>query len=500
MGTKIDGRAGSSDLDSSGEILDVEGADIADLIEGKGVFNWEHSANADDVVGKILYAKKIYKRDDCDNARQERYWDLSKKPYIYIIGELFDDEDNVGAVAIASMIRYAIKNEEKLLIGYSVEGATLKRDDNVLKRSVIRKVAITLKSCNKTAIAEHYDGLDKAEAADAIVGESLFKSLMSDFASLNKALAPSNMVGESANAIEDPSLHRRVREAIDLWDRKRPLRDVIKAALPEVSDEYVDYFTDVADKMSLKKSSISTNVRLNSHHLTTPTFSPEQEDLLEGLQITPEKSPVTEHAPLFMEPIQNDENKKVVVSLFQNNGDSAYRDVAKDAGLADNVPVTANFKHLRVPAPNDQHYHAMHLPDDVAGTGYDPALFDKAIGEARANGDLHKLMLIDLILGCPRYYRDILLGKTIYHVHNRPFTPGTNAYDNVVGDDLIHVGAKDWLNSVDAKTMAKTLNRHGVHRQNIMTALQRLQSLKMNSHMPLAQAMAIARGGVNAQA
>ena len=55
-GMLIDGIFASEAIDSSGEILDVKGADITDFEDGKGVLNFEHrgddapGASANDIV------------------------------------------------------------------------------------------------------------------------------------------------------------------------------------------------------------------------------------------------------------------------------------------------------------------------------------------------------------------------------------------------------------------------------------------------------------------
>ena len=96
-GTFIHGIGASEHLDSSGERIVVEGIDITSLI-GDGCFNYEHkSEEASQIVGKILEAKKILKRSDCENESHEYFWDKVKMPYLYIAGELFDAVDHSGA-------------------------------------------------------------------------------------------------------------------------------------------------------------------------------------------------------------------------------------------------------------------------------------------------------------------------------------------------------------------------------------------------------------------
>lgn len=156
----IDGILGSEALDSSGEILDVHGADISDLVEGRGVLNYEHKgvdekeSNGQEIVGKIIYAKKIYSPQDCSNAREQMFFNMVGLPIIYGISRLYDGAGHAGAQALAAQIRDHNANNEPILVRYSVEGSTLERDPQnkqKIDKSIIRRVALTLKPCNKSA-------------------------------------------------------------------------------------------------------------------------------------------------------------------------------------------------------------------------------------------------------------------------------------------------------------------------------------------------------------
>src|SRR5271154_5158689 len=91
MGTYVDGIGASQNIDSSGEIVDIAGLDCSSL-EIDGSLTWEHKKDTpDQLVGKIIKAKKIFSEKDCDDDRQKYYWDKCKTPYLYILAELFDD-------------------------------------------------------------------------------------------------------------------------------------------------------------------------------------------------------------------------------------------------------------------------------------------------------------------------------------------------------------------------------------------------------------------------
>jgi len=79
MGLKIDGISTNGALDSSGEILNIDGIDISDLVEGKGVLNWEHEKSSEDTIGAIVYARKIKSKKDCEKKNAPKlfriHWD-----------------------------------------------------------------------------------------------------------------------------------------------------------------------------------------------------------------------------------------------------------------------------------------------------------------------------------------------------------------------------------------------------------------------------------------
>lgn len=178
MGLIIDGVVASEAVDSSGEILRVEGCDISDLKSGKGVLNWEHrgddanGASANDIIGLCVYAKKIYKMSDCEDERQRKYFkEVKEIPYIYGRFELFDDEDHLGAKSAAAIIRWHAKRNLPLLVRYSIEGSTLEKDGQVLKQSIARKVAATIKPANKSCFSGIYTPGGKDTKKDSPIEE-----------------------------------------------------------------------------------------------------------------------------------------------------------------------------------------------------------------------------------------------------------------------------------------------------------------------------------------
>lgn len=281
----IDGVFASEAIDSSGEILDIKGCDISDLENGQGVLNWEHrgddapAASANDIIGKVVFAKKIFGPEDCTDDRQLGYWQKVQLPMVYGIVRLFDGSGHPGALAAAAIIRDYQSNSEPLLIRYSIEGTTLKKDksSNRLLESVARRVAATIKPCNKSChsglIAD--PGAKKLSTDDTKKAEPLFphpnftplggsfeyEAGIVESEKIQKALeaggynaAPGSLTGGSALQVEDRSLKNRVRAAVRDWDRKTPFRKFLKHRLPEASDDFIDRFADLVQDYTIKKA------------------------------------------------------------------------------------------------------------------------------------------------------------------------------------------------------------------------------------------------------
>lgn len=156
MGTYVDGIGASQNIDSSGEIVDIAGLDISSL-EVDGSLNWEHKKDVpDQLVGKVLKARKIFSKKDCEDDRQLYFWEKCQVPYLYILGELFDDYTD-SARTVAGLFRYDLDHRGKNtkdIVGFSVEGATISKQGNTIVRSIARKITCTSLPCNKQAVAE----------------------------------------------------------------------------------------------------------------------------------------------------------------------------------------------------------------------------------------------------------------------------------------------------------------------------------------------------------
>lgn len=543
MSMIIDGISASQHLDSSGEILEVENHDISDLIEGRGVLNWEHeNGSSEDIIGAIIFAKKILKKSDCDNDRQRMYWDSCGTSFVYIKVELFEDEKHPGAIAAAAMIRYYHKRKLKILAGFSIEGSTLEREDNKLTRTVGRRVALTLRPCNKSAISGVLEdsGVDSSvkkfmsfnadtkiktvEIDSAILEDSFSKSeinpaleLKMSIATLNKTLtagqysvAPSQLSQGSALSVEDKNMKRKgltrafedkLRGAVKSWDRKRPLRETIKAALPEVSEDYVDHFTELAEEMSLKKGK-SPRVRTTSANSWNKTANYAQQKITDGLyfdhrtardpsitNIQTRNDAGTDVSVIF--PTKHEEKSK-----NPSKTSSDYYQLASDFfDMGDHVPITNHIEHTSIYNGN----HSVEVQEKKDGILPFSSAYSKSFENARNDGSAHKLAFMDMILGADngRHIASSLSsGGRINHIDNgHAFdydSPATNRpfyYDDLIGSDdtkryqgigsdISHIDASQWLQEKDPKILALKMGGMGFDRRDIKKAVQRLAILK----------------------
>lgn len=154
---KIDMCAGSALRDTQGEILSIDGADISELEAGRGRLNDNHGKGFFNSIGRITSAKKIFKAEDCENDRHEYYWNKIKAPYIYVSGELYDDEDHPNAKAAAAILRNIYKTDIPLQLKASVEGGVIARgvsDPSLLARTKIHSVALTFTPANNATLVE----------------------------------------------------------------------------------------------------------------------------------------------------------------------------------------------------------------------------------------------------------------------------------------------------------------------------------------------------------
>lgn len=292
----IDGLAGSEAIDKSGEKLSIEGCDISSVKEGTAYLNYEHKSGDSgtplDLVGKIVYAKKLFKESDCENARQRMYWNSIELPCIYIVGRLSDEAGHEGAKALAASIRDELRNDKKVMIGFSVEGSTLNRSGSILKETIIRGCAITVKACNVSSVAGVLEDPGAPEGFDKTPYKAKNKDWLEEFAESNKSefrssdrqilgghlntfteissdlektitagsynVAPGCLTGGAALQVEDAGLRRRYRvamakAAVRDWNGSGDFKTFLKARLPDADPDFLDSFAQAVNDYKVKK-------------------------------------------------------------------------------------------------------------------------------------------------------------------------------------------------------------------------------------------------------
>lgn len=159
MGTKLHGPLSAQNLDSAGEVVDLAGLDTSAL----KVSNYEHSSDLPGQnVGRVIYSKKIFGPQDCENEVQLKFLNRLKGcPYLYGIIELFDDVGHDGARDVAAMAKYDAKNTHLYdytntfpLVGGSIEGSKISKEGHVVNKSLARKLSITVSPCNRVCYLE----------------------------------------------------------------------------------------------------------------------------------------------------------------------------------------------------------------------------------------------------------------------------------------------------------------------------------------------------------
>jgi diguanylate cyclase (GGDEF)-like protein len=341
-GMLLDGCFATEAIDSSGEIVDITDMDITTMEEGRGTVNYEHIGEdgggfGKETVGKVVYVRKIFKESDCETDRQRDYFKRLKGiPFLYGIARLFDAAGHAGAQALAAAIRDQLANDEPILLMWSIEGTTTKKDGNRIAASIARKVALTWKPCNKTAFSgviadpnapagftKNEPGFVDPEYA-RLGGSDLGGVVESDdgpmiqllaaaatLTAVRKALtagmpsgAPSTLTGGAALQRED-WVRGNAMAALRDWAprpfRRGEFRAFAKARLPEVSEEFLDHFTDVADAYHVKRElqkAIPKTPRVSKVTAPKPvvaakvtTATPEQHPVLEDISDEDEDLP-----------------------------------------------------------------------------------------------------------------------------------------------------------------------------------------------------------------
>lgn len=158
IGSFVVGIGATEDIDSSGEVIEIKGVDISSITRD-GKIHFEHkNENSTQVIGKLVDCKKIMKESDCEHELHKKYWEKARKrPYIYVVGVLFDKMSHQGAQDALAQLKFDQAIDDKKTNGmgwWSIEGSRLGKEGNKIKKCIARDWAFTHRPCNKSCIAE----------------------------------------------------------------------------------------------------------------------------------------------------------------------------------------------------------------------------------------------------------------------------------------------------------------------------------------------------------
>lgn len=447
-GTVIDGIATSAAIDTSGEMVDINGMDISSFNDGTGCLNSEHinpdhkqfveSPKDQDgqwgtIVGRIFLGKKIFAEHDCESERELWFWSQIKLPFVYIAGELFDNDGHKNAEALASIIHHYHERNLPILCRFSVEGSTVNRDGNVLKETIARKCAVTIKPCNHSAISglvaekgapeevvqknEKYFSAFEMEYNPLILDTNdLMIKAINELLDLKKTLtlgssnaAPGNLVGGAALGKEDVDkrmfVKRQVLAAFRDWDRVQPFEKFLKNRLPDANEEFIAKFSDIVDKSQIMKSE-SLNKANQTDELNSNTYlkplsdkpkagakkfkgkyvNPGEVELLAGpYQGSKLKLLHLDDNYAYVQPFKSGGEKEVKVNKLNRNIEGAHFKVSKKPEALD-VPnqIDAN-KHTDLNLTNSHEQKELVHGIDLSK---EPIAKPYASTEARSKGDM----------------------------------------------------------------------------------------------------------------
>lgn len=446
-GTILDGVFASSAIDTSGESIDIHGADISSLNDD-GYVNSEHlnpdhkqfieKGKEEDgqwgtIVGRIIFAKKIFSEQDCESERELYLWEQLKLPFIYGGVELFDNENHENAKALAAIITHYHNRNLPVMVRYSIEGSTLSRNGNLLTETICRRVAMTTKPCNKSSYnnlvaeaekpeetvkkSERYVSTFEMEYSPLIVGfEDSIAESISELLNLKKTLtlgssnaAPGELTGGAALTKEDVDkrmfVKGQVLAAFRDWDRMGPFGKFLKHRLPDASEDFIAKFSNIVDKSQIVKSENLTKAvnidDLNSNSYLKPliTKQPSRTKKFKGKNVSPGEVELTagpyqgsklkllhlDDKYAYVQPFKAGDEHEVKVNKINRNVEGSHFIVSKKPEVLD-VPnyVDAN-KHTDLGLTDSQEQKELVHGIDLSK---DPIAKPFASTEARTKGDM----------------------------------------------------------------------------------------------------------------
>lgn len=285
---EIDMIAGSQLRDTQGEMLSVEGADISELVAGRGRLNDNHGKGFFNAIGRITGAKKIFKSDDCENERQQYYWDKVKAPFVYVKGYLYDDEDHPNARAAAAILRNIHKSDTPLQLKASVEGGVVARgisDPTLLARTKIHSVALTFTPANNNTLVEptSLKKSDHDEVADMLLIKSVLHLAQTNVPSFRHIARDASATKVQHNLVKLVDLMKELGIEGDITIPskskilQKALEQKIQSNLEDIRSQMAALKAEELEKAGIKNTLAAAGMAAGMAMAPSQTATPQQE-------------------------------------------------------------------------------------------------------------------------------------------------------------------------------------------------------------------------------
>ena len=299
---------------------------------------------------------------------------------------------------------------------------------------------------------------------DTLTAKSEFLQELEDFKKA-LAVAPSNQVGEGALARANTQLKKRLKEVLNSWDKKTPIKKFIKAAMPALSDKYVDHFSDVAQDIAIKKGEVQI---IFSNNVDSLHALPDeaQNELINGISI-----------PMGHEisgRFQNAKGDMVRLSpqVNETKGEFSFL-MRKFFGLGKYINHVHNVRWNKqgqiIDLMAEKILDGFKMPSESE--------YQEAIQRMKSSGDLYKLAMAELILGTDGQRSKfsmivngdnvVYLEPTKVHAHKEIKIPTSD-----IEQDLLPIQVINWLTSLDNTKLALYMSFMGTPRQKIHKCLR----------------------------
>lgn len=225
----VEGIAATENKDFQGEILKIDGLDIATLSKN-GFFNEDHKKGFQHILGKIEHAEK---RENEEVGK-----------HLYVKGRLFKTQP--GAQACYNIMKELSNSDKQMQL--SVEGKILKRegkDKKIITKAKVENVALTLNPVNDHTFATFLKSF----------GDGGFSEVKEDVGDIsNNEISTSSQPNDMVDVKLNKSTYDKLISFID--DKKtfkEHIYDLVKGMSPEERDGVFKVLIKAKQELEKKK-------------------------------------------------------------------------------------------------------------------------------------------------------------------------------------------------------------------------------------------------------